>query len=138
MGRSFLKASSATSARGTTAAPGTGRSSARRTPSPTADGFSLSGPSEPPDPAHNAYRKDLADVALARRVIASHYAEPLDRTIAAPAELRAAPADDAEVIGQLDPGDRFAMLDDSVGWAWGYAGESRRVGYVRSEALETL
>ena len=27
------------------------------------------------------------------------------------------------------------MLDDSVGWAWGYAGEERRVGYVRSEAL---
>jgi hypothetical protein len=56
-------------------------------------------------------------------------------TIAAPAELRAAPADDAEVIDRLDPGDRFAMLDDSVGWAWGYAGSERRVGYVRSEAV---
>ena len=30
------------------------------------------------------------------------------------------------------------MLDDSVGWAWGYAGEDRRVGYVRSEALGSL
>ena len=27
------------------------------------------------------------------------------------------------------------MLDDSLGWAWGYAGEDRRVGYVPSEAL---
>jgi hypothetical protein len=27
------------------------------------------------------------------------------------------------------------MLDDSVGWAWGYAGRDRRVGYVRSEIL---
>jgi hypothetical protein len=27
------------------------------------------------------------------------------------------------------------MLDDSVGWAWGYAGPERRVGYVTSEAL---
>ena len=27
------------------------------------------------------------------------------------------------------------MLDDSMGWAWGYAGESKRVGYVRSEAV---
>ena len=27
------------------------------------------------------------------------------------------------------------MLDDSLGWAWGYAGEDRRVGYVRSETL---
>jgi hypothetical protein len=27
------------------------------------------------------------------------------------------------------------MLDDSLGWAWGYAGEERRVGYVPSSAL---
>ena len=27
------------------------------------------------------------------------------------------------------------MLDDSLGWAWGYAGKDRRVGYVRSDAL---
>jgi hypothetical protein len=27
------------------------------------------------------------------------------------------------------------MLDESLGWAWGYAGEERRVGYVRSEAV---
>jgi hypothetical protein len=27
------------------------------------------------------------------------------------------------------------MLDDSLGWAWGYAGKDRRVGYVASEAL---
>jgi len=69
------------------------------------------------------------------RVIASHYAEPLDREIAAPTDLRAAPGDEAEVVGRLNPGDRFAMLDDSVGWAWGYAGADRRVGYVKAEAL---
>ena len=38
-------------------------------------------------------------------------------------------------MGELVPGEPFAMLDDSVGWAWGYAGEKRRVGYVPSEAL---
>jgi hypothetical protein len=27
------------------------------------------------------------------------------------------------------------MLDDTLGWAWGYAGDDRRVGYVRSEAV---
>ena len=27
------------------------------------------------------------------------------------------------------------MLDDSLGWAWGYAGKDRRVGYVRERAL---
>jgi len=68
-------------------------------------------------------------------VIASHYAEPLERTIAASAELRAAPGDDAEVVRPLHAGEPFAMLDDTLGWAWGYAGADRRVGYVRSEAV---
>jgi len=27
------------------------------------------------------------------------------------------------------------MLDDSLGWAWGYAGEDQRVGYVPTETL---
>ena len=30
------------------------------------------------------------------------------------------------------------MLDDSLGWAWGYAGEERRVGYVRSGRARRL
>jgi hypothetical protein len=68
-------------------------------------------------------------------VIASHYAEPLDRTVAEAAVLRAAPADDSEALSDLEAGDDFAMLDNSLGWAWGYAGAERRVGYVRSEVL---
>jgi len=72
---------------------------------------------------------------LAGRVIASHYAEPLDRTIAAATELRAAPNAEAEVVRTLAAGESFALLDDSVGWAWGYAGDDRRVGYVRSDAV---
>jgi hypothetical protein len=68
-------------------------------------------------------------------VIASHYAEPVDREIAAGTPLRSAPADDAEVIRELAPGEHFAMLDDSLGWAWGYAGEDRRVGYVHLSAI---
>jgi hypothetical protein len=68
-------------------------------------------------------------------VIASHYAEPLERTIVAAADLRSAPADDAEVIRALEPGEPFAMLDDTLGWAWGYAGADRRVGYVKSDAV---
>jgi hypothetical protein len=131
-----LKASSVTSARATAAPRPTDRSSARLRPTPTsAEEFALSGPSNLPDPEFSAYRKDLADVALAGRVIASHYAEPLPRTIHASATLRRAPSDDAEIIRDLGSGERFAMLDDSLGWAWGYAGEERRVGYVRSDAL---
>ncbi len=68
-------------------------------------------------------------------MIASHYAEPLERSIAQPAVLRAEPSDQAETLAQLSPGDAFRMLENSLGWAWGYAGEDGRVGYVRSEAL---
>jgi len=49
--------------------------------------------------------------------------------------LRDGPSDDAEPLGDLKGGARFAMLDNSLGWAWGYACADRRVGYVRSEAL---
>jgi hypothetical protein len=113
-----------------------GPSSAKPRPTPTsADEFALAGPSDPPDPNFHAYRDDLADVALAGRVIASHYAKPAGRTIQVPVVLRAGPSLDAEVVRELDPKEPFLMLDDSLGWAWGYAGEGRQVGYVPSETL---
>jgi hypothetical protein len=132
-----LKVSSATSAKATPGSPRpTARSSDKRRSTPTsADEVALTGPSNPPDPEFNAYRKDLADVALIDCVIASHYAEPVERRIASAASLRTQPSDEADVIRDLAPGEPFAMLDESVGWAWGYAGKERRVGYVRSEAI---
>jgi hypothetical protein len=68
-------------------------------------------------------------------VIASHYAEPVERIVTHATPLREGPSDEADAVRELVPGEPFALLDDSVGWAWGYAGEERRVGYVRSEAL---
>ena len=68
-------------------------------------------------------------------MIASHYAEPLQRVVAAEAPLRAAPSDECDPIRTLGAGEPFALLDNSLGWAWGYAGADRRVGYVRSEVL---
>ena len=110
---------------------------ARRRPTPTtADEFVLRGPSNLPDPEFNAYRKDLADIALAGQVIASHYADPLDRIVAVTTDLRSAPSIEAAVVRQLDTGEPFRLLDDSLGWSWGYAGSERRVGYVRTEALD--
>jgi hypothetical protein len=53
------------------------------------------------------------------------------------ATLRAGPCDEAEALIELNAGDPFAMLDNSLGWAWGYAGKQHRVGYVRSEALNS-
>jgi hypothetical protein len=114
----------------------TGRSSVRpRHSRISAEQFGLTGPSDLPDPAFNAFRKDLADTALAGRVIASHYASPVEHSIESVTALRTAPEESAEAICQLAAGTPFALLDDSRGWAWGYAGDDRRVGYVRSSAL---
>jgi hypothetical protein len=68
-------------------------------------------------------------------VIASHYAEPLQRTVGRAATLRAGPSDDSEALAELIPGEPFSMLDNSLGWAWGYAGEDRIVGYLRSDEV---
>ena len=113
----------------------TGQSSARRPTRTSAEGFSLKGPSALPDPATHAYRQDLADVALAGRVIASHYAEPIRRQLTEASPLRSAASDSAEVTAELPAGTAFEMLDDTLGWAWGYAGDDRRVGYVKHAAI---
>jgi hypothetical protein len=68
-------------------------------------------------------------------VIASHYAEPVRRVVAVVAVLREGPSEDSPAIGELAAGQPFLMLDDTLGWAWGYAGDERRVGHIRSSAL---
>jgi hypothetical protein len=72
---------------------------------------------------------------LAGRVIASHYAEPVSRRLRIPETLRSTPANDGAPVEDLGGDEAFEMLDDSLGWAWGYAGPERRVGYLPSEAL---
>ena len=74
-------------------------------------------------------------MALAGRVIASHYAEPAHRHVIGKAELRSAPSAEGDVLCALASGDVFEMLDDTLGWAWGYAGPNRRVGYVESDKI---
>jgi hypothetical protein len=68
-------------------------------------------------------------------VIASHYAEPVERRLSRAAVLRDRPSDDGEPTRDLEAGDAFLMLDESLGWAWGYAGKDRRVGYLPGDAL---
>ncbi len=68
-------------------------------------------------------------------MIASHYAEPLLRHIAEPTPLLEDRGAEAETICQLAEGDELLMLDCALGWAWGYAGPERRVGYVRAGAV---
>lgn len=77
----------------------------------------------------------MADIALAGIVVASHYAAPVQCRLASDATLFEAPDPESAALASLKAGEMFDLLDDSLGWAWGYAGEDRSVGYVRSEAI---
>lgn len=114
----------------TTSAP----TSASPPSSPAEGGYPLAGPSDLPDPATHAYRDDLADIALAGRVIASHYAEPLTLVLSQPTELLASDSDDADVIATMKKGEQVRLLDIGRGWGWGY-GPDGQVGYMRASAL---
>ena len=131
-----MKGLNATSAKATPKAPRHVGQPSASPHSPIVDGFALAGPSNLPDPAFYAYRQDLADTALAGRVIASHYAEPLPRLVKSATKLMPSPNDAGEPLVELAQGDEFDLLDSTRGWAWGYAGG--RVGYVRAEAVGAL
>jgi len=80
-------------------------------------------------------RRDLADVRLAERVFAPHYAAPMPRTLVRAASLRSARGTDAEVLSHLQPGDLFEVLELAGGSAWGVAPGVGMVGYVDAAAL---
>ena len=102
----------------------------------TDDRFHLTGPSLTLDPRVHAYRKDIADIALAGQIFAPHYARPLLRLCGArAAAVRAVPAADGEAVATLSPGEGFAVLEYAGGWAWGYVQAGHRVGYVEADAL---
>ena len=73
-------------------------------------------------------------MALAGRVIASHYAEPLLRRLSASATLMMEPADNSDAVAHLSEGDAIRVLDIRSGWAWGY-GPDGQVGYVPEAAI---
>jgi len=72
-------------------------------------------------------------VALAGTVIASHYAEPLSCRLIAVAVLSARPDTASQTLATLPAGAEVRILDNSRGWAWGYA--DGLVGYLPAAAL---
>ncbi|MDQ4087345.1 MAG: C40 family peptidase [Pseudomonadota bacterium] len=78
----------------------------------------------------------MADIALAGRVIAPHYAQPLPRSCGAhSAYVRTGPSEEAEAVTEILPGEGFAVLEYAGGWAWGYCEIDHIVGYVEAIAL---
>src|ERR1700712_5348757 len=102
-------------------------------PAPQRKRFSLTGRTVPIDLRVDAVRGDLADVELADRVFAPHYAKSCAFTVKADTELRTTASADGEVITMLKAGERFGLLDVSGGWGWGKS--SGAVGYVSATMI---
>jgi cell wall-associated NlpC family hydrolase len=81
-------------------------------------------------------RRDVADISLADRVFAPHYARPMDHgCVAASVSLRATPSHEATAVSELLRSEIFAAVDCSGDWAWGYGRHDNYVGYVPIAAL---
>lgn len=87
------------------------------------------------DPLRNAVRRDLADVRLADRVFAPHYAAAVSRVVIAEASLRALPEADSAVVAEVPAGSVFEVLEFVAGRAWGRVPSLDRVGYIDTRAL---
>lgn len=105
-------------------------------PAPQRKRFSLKGRSVRVDHRVEAVRGDLADVALADRVFAPHYAKSCAFALIADTKLRVGPSPEADIVVDLSMGDRFDLLDINGGWAWGRS--TGKVGYVVSSTIEPL
>ena len=79
-------------------------------------------------------RPDLADIRLAGRVFAPHYAAPLACRMVRHAALRDAP--EGTVVAELSAGDPFEALDLTGAHAWGRAPGPGLVGYCARQAVE--
>jgi hypothetical protein len=95
----------------------------------------LTGRSVTLDPRTHAVRPDIADVRLADRVFAPHYAAPARRTLAHDAVVREQRGPDSPAVVTLAAGDAFDLFDVTGGIAWGIAVESGLVGYLDAGAL---
>ncbi len=97
--------------------------------------FALQGKSVPFDPRSEAVRGDLADVSLAGKLFAPHYAQAVDFMCAQPfAAMHEKPGGDQS--SELLCGERFMLLDVNGGWAWGWSGHDHYVGYMAFSALK--
>lgn len=88
------------------------------------------------DPRITLSRPDLAARGLEGLAPAAAYADPKAVVCAVPAApLRRAPDPDAEQLDQLLFGERFEVLEEKDGFAWGQAARDGYVGYVEASLL---
>lgn len=98
--------------------------------------FVLTGHSAPINPAVDVVRDDLADVELADRVFAPHYARGLRYTVSVPVIVHLKASEEAAGVTDIAAGDVIEVFDFNGGWAW--VRTPGGVGYVRAEAVMAL
>ena len=94
--------------------------------------YSLTGHSIEGDKRTTPIRGDLADIKLAGKLFAPHYAVPMLRTGIAPVtEIHAEPHLSSMPVSALMHGEEFAVLDVAGEWAWGFCLHDDYLGYLR-------
>lgn len=112
---------------------GTSRSATpRASATPSRKRFALAGRSHAFDPRIDAARGDLADLRLADRLFAPHYAAPVVRTA-----TRATPllGSNGDIASELLMGEPFEVLEFASNRAWGICTVDGSVGHVDAGAL---
>jgi NlpC/P60 family/Bacterial dipeptidyl-peptidase Sh3 domain len=98
--------------------------------------YRLSGHSIEGDRRTTPIRGDLADIKLAGKLFAPHYAVPMLRTGIAPVtEIHAEAHATSMPVSALMHGEEFAVLDIAGEWAWGYCLHDEYLGYLRFAEL---
>ena len=117
--------------------------SSRETPSasqspagPTLKRFALSGHSTRVDPRIDAVRGDLADVRLAERVFAPHYALAITVSANTATPILAAAKAGATALSEILPGEGFDVLEIATEYAWGMCLGDGAVGFVARSTLD--
>jgi hypothetical protein len=95
--------------------------------------FVLSGHSAPLNPTIHAVRGDLADVELADRVFAPHYAKAMRYRTTATTTVHAKPNSESDEVDVLADGDALDLFDLSAGWGW--VRTAKGIGYVRADRI---
>ena len=98
--------------------------------------YTLTGHSLVGDRRTTPIRGDLADISLAGKLFAPHYAVPMLRTGIAPVtEIHAEAHASSMPVSALMHGEEFAVLDVAGEWAWGYCLHDNYLGYLRFAEL---
>jgi len=88
------------------------------------------------DKRTNAWRDDLADMALQGRVPAARFVTPWPAQVRIPVvPLQRAPRHDSMQVSQALFGETVKVFEEQAGWAWVQLAEDSYVGYVPVEVL---